>query len=860
MPEWPRSIREELRQHLDDEYRDLRVAGMSHEDAMRAMSAEVAALERQPQLLDAHGLSADLRDAVRTVKKSFGFSAVVLVTLALGIGATTAIFSVLNAVLLRPLPYDRDGRLVVVWGNLHKPGLEEIPASAAEFVDYRDRNRVFDSVAAYDTRDVNVTGLAQPERVRAVVATASLFTVLGAVPAIGRPFDARHEQPGRDDVALVSDRFWRQQLGSDPRVVGRALTIEGRRVEIVGVMAPEFAFPEGATDVWQPVAFTAEDVSDDQRGSHSYTVLGRLRRGSPVDQAQSAMQALGEQIGREHRNVYRVGFSASVRPLRDELVGNVGPALWVLMGAVALVLCIACVNVASLLLARATGRQKEMAIRSALGASRLRLVRQLLVESVLMAIAGGAMGLAMAWFGVRTLVMVAPGGIPRVNEVAVDARVLIVTGAVSMLTGVLFGVVPALQMSAWRSTDALKEGGRSGDAHIHSGLRQALVAAEVALSLVLLTGAGLLIASFARLRYVDPGFRADHLLTARLSLPPTESIGQAQNFFDNLTDRLGQQAGIEAAAAINAVPFSGRGGDRSFFIEGRPVAPGEPSPDEQVRFVTAGYFSTMNISVRGREFSVRDVRDAPHVAVVNEAFARKYWPGGDAIGKRVQFTLNTTNKYEIVGVAGNVRHRALDAAQKPELYVPVFQPLFDGFRMPPMDVVIRTTAEPVTVIPTLRAAVAALDRDQPVGDVRTMEERIGGSLAARRFNTVLLALFAAIALVLAAIGLSGLVAYAVARRTHEIGVRLALGAQPREIVSLLVAQGMTPALVGAGIGLAAAVAATRAIASLLFGVRATDLATFAAVTALLLAVALAACWLPARRATRVDPMLALRGE
>ena len=863
MPEWPREIREEVRQHLDDQYRELRAAGASHDDAMRAMAADVAALSRDPMLVNTRGLAADFRYAFRTLRKSLGFSSIVIATLALGIGANTAIFSVVNSVMLRPLPYDRAGRLVVVWGNLHKPGLEEIPGSAAEFVDYRDRNRVFDAIAAYDTGGVTVTGLERPERISAAITTASLFPILATSPSLGRAFTAADEQPGRDRVAIVSHAFWQRRLGGAASVIGRAITIDLQPFEIVGVMPNGFAFPDDDTELWRPLAFTADDVSENQRGSHSYTIIGHLKDGATVEQAQAEMRTLGMQMGAEHRGVYRTGFSAAVRPLHEELVGASGPALLTLMTAVIVVLLIACANVANLLLARGAARQREMAIRAALGASRLRVLRQLLVESVLLAAAGGALGLALAATGIRALVALAPTTIPRVNEIAIDARVIVLTTIVSLVTGVVFGLAPALHASTPDLNDTLKEGTRgSGEGRARGRMRRVLVAAEVALSLVLLVAAGLLINSFARVQVVDPGFRADHLLTARLALPASKyaSIDRAQRFFDDLSGRLRQQPGIQGVAAINAVPFSGRGGDRSFFIEGRALAPGEPSPDEQVRFVTAAYFSAMNIPVRGREFTERDVSSSVHVAVVNDALARKYWPAGDAIGKRVQFQQDAVKRYEIVGIAGNIRHRALDAAARPELYVPVFQPLFDGFAMPAMDLVIRTAQEPQTAAIVLRQTVAALDPDQPVADVRTMEERIGLSLAVRRFNMLLLGLFASVALVLAGIGMSGLVAYAVAQRTHEIGVRLALGAQPREVVALLVRDGMMPALAGAAAGLAIAMAATRVMSGLLFGVGATDAATFATVAALLAAVALVACWLPARRATRVDPLLALRAE
>jgi putative ABC transport system permease protein len=853
---------EEISQHLQDVYDDLRARGASDETARRAVAAEIegANFTRRP-FADVGG---DLRYAGRALRRYPGFAAVVILTLALGIGANAAIFSVVDAVVLRPLPYDRDGRLVAVWGNLHKPGLEEIPGSAAEFVDYRERNRVFDAIAAYDTRGVNLTGFEQPERVPAAVTTASLFSILGESPALGRSFVAADEQPGRNHVVIVSHSLWQRRLGGDPNVIGRTIAVDGTNMDIVGVMRAGFTFPDDVNELWQPLAFTAEDISDDQRGSHSYTIIGRLKPGVTVTRARAGMKTLGEQMGAEHRTVYRSGFSASVRPLHDELVGNVGPALFVLLAAVGVVLVIACANVANLLLARAAARQKEIAIRAALGAGRMRIMRQLLTESVLLGLCGGALGLLLAVWGVHGLVALAPPSIPRLNEIGVDGRVVSLTSLVSMLTGVLFGLVPALHASRHDVHETLKDGTRtSADGGTRGRVRRALVISEVALSLVLLIAAGLLINSFARVQDVHPGFNPDHVLTARLALPSSKytTLEQGQRFAGDLLARLAQTHGVVAAAAINAVPFSGRGGDRSFFVEGRPVAPGEPSPDEQVRFATAGYFTAMQIPmVRGREFTERDVDTAVHVAVANDAFARKYWPNENAIGKRVQFQQETTNRYEIVGVAGNVRHRALDATEKPELYVPIFQPLFEGFRMPPMDLVVRTASDPALFAPALREIVTALDRDQPISDIKTMDQRIGQSLASRRFNMLLLGLFAALALVLAAVGIYGVVAYTVTERTHEIGVRLALGAQPRDVLAMLVGQGMTLAAAGAVIGIVIAIALTRAMTGLLFGVSATDPVTFGVITAVLALVALFACYLPARRATGVNPVTALRNE
>ena len=860
MPEWPRQINQEMRQHLDDEYAALRAGGASHDEAMRELAVEVEEARTAAPMAD---LGGDLRYAVRSLRTHPGFTAVVLATLALGIGANAAIFSVVNAVLLRPLPYEGADRIVVVWGDLHRPGVNEIPASAGEYVDYRDRSHAFDQVAVYDTAGFNLTGGGEPERVDGAIVTASLFPLLGASAAIGRTFLAAEEQPGRNDVALIGHGLWRRRFGANPAIVGQVVSIDGRPTQVVGVMPPRFQFPDPAIEIWKPLLLDADAVSDDNRGSHGYTALARLRPGATLSQAQADLAGVTATFKAEHPLNYRTGFSVALRPLQTEIVGDTGRPLLILLGAVGLVLLIACANVSNLLLARAAWRRREIALRTALGASRGRLVRQLLTESILVALAGGAAGLVLARWGVDLLIALGPDTIPRLREVTLDARVVVFTGLVSLATGVVFGIVPALRASGASLGDALKEGGRSGERAMLGRAGRVLVVSEVALSLVLLVGAGLLVHSFARVQHVEPGFDARGMLTLRLSLPESRytTFEQGDRFFDALFAALRARPDVDSVAAANALPFSGNNGSRTFHIEGQEPKRPEDQPEEQLRIVTDGYFQTMKVPlVKGREFTDRDRLGAPRVAVVNESLARKHFPDGRVIGRRFAFSRNEPQWYEIVGIVGNIKHRGLDASDRPEMYVPYRQPLFSNVTVRPMQIVVRTAGDPLAAAATVRREIARLDPDQPISDVRTMDERIGRSLESRRFNMILLAAFAALALALAAIGIYGILAYAVTERTHEIGVRLALGAQPRDVLSMIVAQGMAMTGAGAAIGVVAALAVTRLMSSLLFGISAADPMTFAAIPLLLGVVAFVACYVPARRATRVDPLVALRTE
>ncbi|HEX8283358.1 MAG TPA: ABC transporter permease [Pyrinomonadaceae bacterium] len=819
-------------------------------------------------------LRQDVRFGLRTLLKRPGFTLVAVVTLALGIGANSAIFSVVNAVVLRPLPYAAPERLVALWGNLNQKGFEELEVSAPEYADFRGRGaHVFEDVAAYYESGFNMTGAGEPERIQGVRATASLFSTLGVAPLTGRAYTEEEDRPGAPDVAVISHSLWRRRFNSDPSVVGKSVTLDGRPTTIVGVMRADFHFPNNDADVWKPAAFDADLLSPNNRGSHFLNAVARLKEGFTPARANTEVAALARAQGAENAGNYPRGFGASVRPLAEEVVGpSVRTSLFVMLGAVGLVLLIACANVANLLLARASSRRKEVAVRTALGAGRARIMRQLLTESVLLSLAGGGAGLMLALWGVDLLVALAPEGTPRVAEVGLDARVILFTFGVSLLTGVVFGLAPALHASKVDLNESLKEGGRGGGEGAGRGrLRGLLVVGEFALALVLLAGAGLLVKSFTRVLDERPGFDARGVLTMRLVLPESKykSYDAHRAFYSSLFERLRRLPGVEAVGANNLLPLNGSGGSRTFLIEGRPVPAGQPKPEEQLRYVTPGYFAAMRVPVlRGRDFDERDVQTAPRVAVVSRSMAERHWPGEEAVGKRLAYAGigrghdEKPEWIEVVGVVGDVKHRGLDLESKPEIYVPVHQPLFANRPTPPLSlyVAVRTSGDPAALAPVVRREVAAVDPEQPLANVRTMEERLAESVAQRRFNMTLLGVFACVALLLAGVGVYGVMAYAVARRTHEIGIRVALGAQRGDVVRLVLRQGMWLALAGVGLGVVGAYAATRLMSGLLYGVSPTDPLTFLGVSALLTAAALLACLLPARRATKVDPMVALRYE
>jgi len=797
-------------------------------------------------------LKQDLRYGVRMLLKNPGFAIVAVIALALGIGANAAIFSVVNTVLLRSLPYDDPDRLMVLREN-KLPEFPEFSVSPGNFLDWQKENTTFEKLAAINGTAYNLVGDAEPERLRGARVSAGLFEMLGAKPALGRTFLDDEDQPGHENVAILSSSLWKRRFGSDPNVVGQAITLSATSYTVIGVMPPAFKFPDAETDVWTPIAFNAKQAQ--QHGSHYISVIGRLKPGVTREQAATEMDAIAARLAEQYPDS-NTGWRVNVLPMQEYEVRDIKSALLVLLGAVALVLLIACANVANLLLARATSRQKEIAIRTALGASRRRIAQQLLTESVLLALAGGAVGLLLAVWGIDSLLKLAPQELPRVKDVTLDVRVLGFTLVVTLLTGVIFGLVPALQASRPNLNETLKEGGR-GTTGGHHRVRGTLVITEVALALLLLVCAGLLIRSFYRLQQVTPGFNSKNALAVTVSLPGKKypQDDQQSGFFTQLLDRVATLPGVVAVGASQSLPIQG---DfvLGFNIQGRPPnGPGQ-EPNTNYYAVSPDYFKAMGIPLlRGRVFTEQDKKDSPRVAVINEELAKKFFPDEDPIGKRINVTNGPERFREIVGIVGDVKQYGLAQPTTMQTYEPCLQTAFSA-----MTLVVRADGNPAALSGAIRSEVLAIDKEQPVSRIRPLEQVVSESVAKQRFLMLLLGIFASVALVLAAVGLYGVMSYSVNQRTHEIGIRAALGAQRKDVLKLVVGQGMVLALTGAGIGLAASFALTRLMASLLFGVSATDPLTFAGIALLLTIVALLACYIPARRAMKVDPMIALRYE
>jgi putative ABC transport system permease protein len=810
------------------------------------------------------GLIQDLRYSLRLLMKRPGFTLVAVITLALGIGANSAIFSVVNAVLLRPLPYPNAEQLIMIWGKLPAHGLEQLNASPPEFVDYRDRNQAFAAVAAYASLGRNLTGAGEPERINVTFVTAGFFAALATPPWRGRVFFDAEDQPGHDQVAVLSYGLWQRQFAGDDQIIGRSIMLDGKSHTIVGVMPASFQFPDTETQLWKPMAFAADDLSDDSRGSHYLSLIARTQPGVTREQAQADVNAIAAEMQQEHPSYYEAGsgWGASVVSLREQLVGDVRTALLVLLCAVGFVLLIACANVANLLLARAATRQREIAIRAALGAGRWHIIRQLLAESLLLAVTGGALGLLLALWGKDLLLSLNPASLPFVNEVRVDAKVMAFTFAVSLLTALVFGIAPALQASKLNLSESLKESGsKATDSKSRHRLRGWLVASEVALAMVLLVGAGLMIKSLYRLKQVDPGFDPTNVLTLRLSLPQAKyiTLQQQRAFFDQLVERMAALPDVNSVGVVNFLPFSGSGNRRNISVEGKPENP----INVEFRISNPDYFRAMGIQLRkGRLFDEHDRDNSTYVAVVNETFTRIFLPDEEPLGKRIKMGgLNSPFRWlTIAGVVKDLKHRGLDAETRPEMYIPYLQPPLADWNIQSLFLVVRTENDPQRLLLSVPSIVQGIDREQPVYAVSTMQQLLNQSVATRRFNMLLMAIFAALALLLAAVGIYGVMSQAVSGRTREIGIRMALGAQATDVLRLIVGQGLKLTIIGVMAGLATALALTRLIESLLFGVSATDPLTFAAVALLLTAVALLACYIPARRATKVDPMIALRYE
>ncbi|HEV3469892.1 MAG TPA: ABC transporter permease [Pyrinomonadaceae bacterium] len=866
--EMERELDEELRYHLEREVeRNLR-GGMSPEEARYAALRAFGGVEQaKEQCREARGVSLiedfrqDVRFGLRMLGKRPVFTAVALLTLSLGIGANTAIFSVVNAVLLRPLPYEDSERIVRVWNTFAPRGLTQLPISEPEFVEFRDQSKSFEHVAAYVTGALTLTGAGEPERVVATESSAALFPVLRVRPELGRTFSAEEEQAGRPEVIVVSHRLWQRRFGADPGLIGKTLALNGRGRTVVGIMPPGFNYPTGDVDLWAPL--TIEPASTNL-GVHYLDVIARLKPGVTPGQAQAEMGAVFDGLMRKYPEYYKdaAGAGVSLVPLHEQVVGDVRPALLVLLGGVGFMLLIACANVANLLLARAAARKKEIATRTAFGASRLRIVRQLLTESLVLFVLGGALGLLLALWGVHLLVGASPVEIPRMSEVGIDGRVLLFTTLTSLLAGTFFGLAPALQASKPDLNEALKEGGRAGaGGRGQSRTRDLLVVSELALSVVLLVGAGLMVRSFLRLLEVRLGFDPDNVLTMQLSLPHSRypESHQVVGFYRQLLERVGGLPGVQAAAAVSQMPVGEVRMNASFEAEGRAFEAASAIAD--FNRVTPDYFRAMSLPlVRGRPLAEADTEGLPAAVVINQTMARKFWPGEDPTGKRIRLRADAP-WLTVVGVAADTKNRGLGAETKPEMYFPHSEQSFGlGPPSSAMTLVVRSANDPRQVVSAIRAEVRAMDRDLPVYRVQTMGEVVAASISRTRFTMLLLALFAGLALLLASVGVYGVMSYGVGQRTHEIGVRKALGAQPRDITGLFVRQGFVLALAGVGLGLLGALALTRAMRGLLYGVTASDPLTFMSVPLLLMATALLACYLPARRATRVDPMTALRYE
>jgi putative ABC transport system permease protein len=818
----------------------------------------------------------DLRYGLRMLIKNPGFTVVAVIALTLGIGANSAIFSVVNAVLLRPLPYDDPDKLMIM--SERSPQLEGMSISYPNFLDWREQNQVFEHIAVFRRQSYNLTGSGEPERLTGGIVSADMFPALKATPIMGRTFTNDEDKPGGALVTVLSYGLWQRRFGADPSIVGQSLTLNGKPYTVIGVMPQGFLFPS-RVELWIPVGHEYSSPNWQNRGNHPGLYgVARLKEGVTLEQARTEMDAIAARLEEQYPNT-NIGGRVSITPLYENVVRGIRPALLVLLGAVGFVLLIACANVANLLLARAAARQKEIAVRTALGASRTRLIRQLLTESVLLSLAGGALGLVLANWGVDLIVAVSPNNIPRVAEIGLDSRVVIFTLAVSMLTGIIFGLVPALQASKPDLNETLKDAGRGSTGGLHRQIvRRVLVVAEVALSLVLLVGAGLTIRSFYRLGQVNPGFSTDNLLTLQVSLPAAKypTPEQRLNFYEQTRERIAALPGVQSAAVATGLPLGNNGNQTSFTIEGQPDPPPGETPLMEVVYISPDYLKTMNIPLlAGRAFSYDDKqsaqadllpgraadsagRDSPGVLIIDETFAKRYWPDEDPIGKRVRFGGRGRDNplLTVVGIVGRVKMEGLNVdSNRVQGYLPYMRGPWNS-----MTFVARTAGDPQNLAAAARQEVLAVDGDLPVFSVRTLEQIQADSVAPQRLNMLLLGIFAGVALILAGVGIYGVMAYSVTQRTHEIGIRMALGARRGDVVKLVVGQGMLLSLVGVALGLGAAFALTRVMSSLLFEVSATDPATFFGISALLVGVALVACFVPALRASRVDPMVALRYE
>jgi putative ABC transport system permease protein len=799
-----------------------------------------------------HGLIQDLRFAVRQLRKNPGFTAVAVLTLALGVGANTAIFTVIEAVVLRPLPFASPDRLV--WLNGKFPQSDEAAVSPPDFLDYRKNNRSFEHLAAlgYRTSPSNLSG-EKPEQVLTTIASSGAFETLGIRPMLGRDFIAADEQANLPQVAILGYGIWKRDFAGDHDIIGRNIRLDGQHLTVIGVLPTDLPLLNEA-QIWLPMPLLNPGMNI--RLAHFLKAIGRLRPGVTMQQSQADLDAIAAQLAKQYPDTNK-GWSLRQRSLAEVLIGPIRPALLMIWAAVGLLLLIACANLANLFLTRSISRRREYAVRAALGATRARMAQQALTESVVLALMGGALGVFAATWGVSLLHVIGPSGLPRSQEIHFNMPVLIFAVGISLLTGTLFGLLPALQISKDAFDQGFRESARTTAPAAHRKLRAALVVGEIAVSLVLLVGAGLLIKSFWLLIHVNPGFQTEHVLTARLSLngPGYNHDARKARFWQELTDRISNLPGVEAAGAVSELPLGGEGGDNPFHIPGRSYGPSE-FDDAFFRQVMPGYRAAMGIPlIAGRWLDQRDRADSPGTIVVDQAFARRFFPGENAIGKRLQLMGDPQAMREIVGIVGNVSHTALSDPQRPEMYIAYAQ-----YQPPTMNLVVRATANPNVLAAALYETVRAVDKDETLSAVRTLDDVVDASVSQPRFSSLLLTLFALLALVLSAVGLYGVMAYSVTQRTNEIGIRMALGARQHDVLKMVISQGMKLAGIGVLIGLASALVFGRVLASMLYRVRPSDGLTFALASVGLAVVALVASYVPARRATKVDPMIALRYE
>jgi putative ABC transport system permease protein len=864
---------DELCDHLERKTEEYVAQGMTHEEARRRARLDLAGIEQtKERCRDARrmnwiqDLTQDTRYGFRMLRKNPGFTTVAVLTLALGIGANTAIFSVVNGVLLRPLAYKDSDRLVQLIGHDQKRGVDFDWVSFANFHDWAEQSKSFQYMAAYKFHVFNLTNVSQAQVLFGIKVSASLLPTLGAEPILGRNFRAEEDEPGRDHEVILIYDTWRQLFGANPQIIGKTLTLNDELCTVIGVMPVSFNFPPTVpvtsslpsrkTQFLTPLGLA---FNSGQRDWNMLGVIARLKPDATIEQARADISTVAHNLELQYP-AQNGGVTVRVEPLLNQVVGDVRSALWIFLAAISLVLLVACANVTSLLLARSTIRQKEMALRASLGASRSRLVQQLLTESLLLALASGTLGIMLAYAGTLLLPHFSPDNLPRLGDVAIDGRVLAYTFVVSIVTGVIFGVAPSWGSSRVDVSQPLKTQGTTSTAsERHSRLRSALVVSEVAVSLALLIGASLMLKSFVRLERVDPGFRADKLLTIWTVLSERKYAPQQRAaFYQQVWERIRRLPGVKSVGAIDDLPLSGIHGGGPFTIEGHPTESDNDAPNAYRCTVNVDYFKAMGIPLlQGREFTDRDREGAPTVLIVNETAARRYWPGQNPVGTRLSFTTGRMQPtwLEIVGVVKDVLHDGLDLPPKPTIYLPFLQ-------NPPDFVVtaVRTDIDPAALTSAVREVMGAVDKDQPILMTRTMTEIFSDAVAQRRFNTVLIVAFGAIALLLAMVGVYGLMAYTVMQRTHELGVRIALGAERWDVMKLVLGRGLRLTVIGIGFGLTMAFVLARFLSKMLFNVRQTDSATFVVVSLCLGGIALLASYVPARRAMKVDPMVALRYE